>query len=143
MSERRRRDDPDTDEHYHERYEESDLVARVGKTIERYKIFWIVIMAALGWWGRTVMEPLRVSAQTTAEVRLINQKLDSVIVPRLDAADRDRAQMIRIQETQTSQIGVLSRLQCLHTSYIDRVKISLLDCKDIPVETPPTRSGPF
>jgi hypothetical protein len=134
MTDHRRRLDQNGDT-AHERSTDSDYIARLGQTIERYKIFWLVIMAILGWWGRTVMEPLRTAALTTAEVRLINQKIDSVIVPRLDIADRDRAQMVRIQETQTVQLGTLSRLTCLHTSLIDRAKIDL-NCRDIPLETP-------
>jgi hypothetical protein len=141
MSDRRRSTDPDTDEHFHERYEESDLVARMGKTVERYKIFWIIVMAALGWWGRTVMEPLRISAQTTQEVRLINMKIDSVIVPRLDSADHDRARMTQVMENQNRILGYLSRMQCLGLSAVDRVK-GELDCRDIPIQ-PPSKGNPF
>jgi hypothetical protein len=140
MSEEHRRRTDHNGNTAHERKTDADYIARLGETIERYKIFWLIIMAILGWWGRTIMEPLRTAAQTTAEVRLINQKIDSVIVPRLDVADQDRAQMIRIQETQTKQIGTLSRLTCLHTSLVDRVKIDI-NCKDIPIETPRLKGG--
>lgn len=140
MSEEHRRRTDTNGNTLHERRTDADYIARAGETIERYKIFWLIIMGVLGWWGRTIMEPLRTAAQTTAEVRLINTKIDSVIVPRLDAADHDRAQMIRIQETQTKQIGTLSRLTCLHTSLIDRVKIDI-NCRDIPIETPAAKGG--
>lgn len=138
MTEQRRRT-PEGEE-VHERATDRDVVARAGNIIERYKVFWFIIIAIVTWWTNKILIPLEESAKTTAEVKLINNKIDSVIVPRLDAADRDRAQMIRIQETQTNQIGTLSRLTCLHTSYVDRVKIDI-NCRDIPLETPPPKPG--
>ena len=116
-----------------ERRTDHDLVGRAGKFLERYKIFWLIITGIVVWWGKTVVIPLQESAKTTAEVKMINMKLDSVLIPRLEYADADRVRMIRIQEIQTEQLGVLTRLQCLKTSYIDRAKISL-SCKDIPIE---------
>lgn len=136
MEEHRRRTDSNGAT-MHERKTDSDYIARLGGTIERYKIFWFIIVALLGWWGRTVMQPLREAAMTTSEVRLINRKIDSVIVPRLDSADRDRSRMIVISQNQGALLGVLSRLQCLRTTPIDRAKIALLDCRDIPVEFAP------
>ena len=112
-----------------------DLIGRLGKFIDRYKIVPILIGALLTWWGRNVVTPLRESAMTTSEVRLLNRKVDSVIVPRLDRADADRSRMIGIQENQSMILGTLTRLQCLHTNAIDRVKINL-DCKDIPIDIP-------
>ena len=123
-----------------ERATDSDVVARAGKVIERYKIFWLIITAIVVWWGRTVVIPLKESAQTTGEVRLLNRKIDSVIVPRLDMADADRNRIIRIQESQAAILGVLTRLQCLRTSLIDRAKIDL-NCKDIPIEYPQPTGG--
>ncbi len=112
-----------------------DLVGRVGNLLDRYKIFWFILVAVITWWTNRIIIPLEQSAKTTAAVQLINTKIDSVIVPRLNAADIDRAKMLQIQETQTNQLGTLSRLTCLHTSLIDRAKIDI-NCKDIPLETP-------
>jgi len=117
-----------------------DLIARIGRVFDRYKIFYILVGGLLTWWGRNVVTPLRESAMTTSEVRLINKKIDSVIVPRLDRADGDRTRMIEIQENQSMILGTLTRLQCLHTDAIDRVKINL-DCKDIPIESPKATGG--
>lgn len=80
------------------------------------------------------MVPLQESAKTTGEVRMINDKIDKIIIPRLDSADADRAKVIRIQEMQGTILGVLTRLQCLRTSAVDRAKIDL-NCRDIPIET--------
>jgi hypothetical protein len=137
MSEEHRRRTDHNGNTLHERKTDSDYIARLGDTIERYKIFWLIVMAVFAWWSRTIIVPLRESAMTTTEVRLINRKIDSVIVPRLDSADHDRSRMIVIQQNQGALLGVLSRLQCLHTTPIDRAKISLLDCRDIPVEFAP------
>jgi hypothetical protein len=118
-----------------------DLIARIGRVVERYKIFYIMAGALMAWWGRNVVVPLRTSAQTTGEVRILNVKMDSLksqVNVRLDRADVDRGRMIEIQENQSMILGTLTRLQCLHTNAIDRVKINL-DCKDIPIEIP--RSG--
>ncbi len=123
-----------------ERASDSDWVGRAGKVAERYKILWIMLAAILAWWGRNVVTPLRESAMTTSEVRLINRKIDSVLVPRLDLADVDRSRMLRIQENQSAILGTLTRLQCLRTSFVDRAKINL-DCASIPVEFPKTPGG--
>ena len=116
-----------------------DLIARIGRVIDRYKIVPILIGALLTWWGRNVVTPLRESAQTTGEVRLLHTTVDSFknqVTLRLDQADADRTRMISIQENQSMILGTLTRLQCLRTSLIDRAKIDL-DCKNIPVEFPP------
>jgi hypothetical protein len=123
-----------------ERHTDSDFVGRAGKIIERYKIFYVLLVALLAWWGRNVVIPLRESAQTTTEVRLINRKLDSVLVPRMDRADSATSHLIELQRISTMQLGILVRLQCLRTSAIDRVKIDL-NCKDIPIEFPKAAGG--
>jgi hypothetical protein len=115
-----------------------DLVGRIGKVIERYKIFYIMAGAIMAWWGRNVVVPLRESALTTTEVRLVNVKMDTLrsqMTVRLDRADADRTRMIEIQENQSMILGTLTRLQCLRTTLVDRAKIDL-NCKDIPVEVP-------
>jgi len=119
----------------HARDTDADLVARLGAVVERYKIFYVAGAAIFVWWTRTIVVPLRESALTTVEVRRLNTKVDSVIVPRLDRADADRTRMIAIQENQSAILSLLTRLQCLKTNEIDRVKINL-DCKDIPIDIP-------
>lgn len=127
----RRTDDAGTE--LHERRTDTDPIARIGGVLDRYKIFWVIFISLLAWWSKTVMVPLQESARTTAEVRMINKKIDEKIIPRLDSADADRAKVIRIQEMQGSILGVLTRLQCLRTSAVDRAKIDL-NCRDIPIE---------
>lgn len=120
----------------HERRTDSDLVGRIGQVVERYKILYAMMAAIFVWWTRTIVVPLRESAQTTGEVKLINKKIDEVLIPRLETADQDRRRLIAIQENQSSILGVLTRMQCLRTNAIDRAKIDL-ECKDIPFEVPP------
>lgn len=119
---------------------DSDLVARFGKFIGRYRIFYIMAGALMAWWGRNIVVPLRESALTTAEVRLLNRKIDSVVVPRLNQADADRSTIIRIQENQGAILGVLTRLQCLRTTLRDRALLDLT-CTSIPVEFPKATGG--
>lgn len=128
-----------TDEHgieVHERKTDSDYIARVGAFMNRYKIFWGIVIAVGTWYAKNILEPLRVSAMTTAQVQQINDKIDQKIIPRLDSADADRGRLIRVQEMQGRQLGYLSRMQCLRMTAVERVKADF-DCKDIPVELPP------
>lgn len=120
----------------HERKTDSDYIARVGEFMARWKILWAIVIAVATWYGRTILEPLRISAMTTAQVQSINDKIDQKIIPRLDSADADRGRLIRVQEMQGRQLGYLSRMQCLRMTAVERVKADF-DCKDIPVELPP------
>jgi hypothetical protein len=125
-----------TDEHgieVHERKTDSDYIARVGAFMTRYKILWGLVIAIGTWYAKNILEPIRISAQTTAQVALINEKIDKQVMPRLDSADADRSRMIRIQEMQGRQLGYLSRMSCLRMSAVERVKADF-DCKDIPIE---------
>lgn len=122
----------ETGEELHERKTDYDPVAKVGSFLDRYKIFWFIVVAVIAWWSRTILIPLEESAKTTAQVQMINTKIDSVIVPRLDSADRDRSRLINISENQARILGVLTRLQCLNLTAIDRAKIDL-NCHDIPI----------
>lgn len=128
---RRVRRDP-TGEEVHERKTDFDPVARVGNFLDRYKIFWFLVVAIIGWWSKTILIPLEESAKTTAQVQMINTKIDQVIVPRLDSADKDRSRLITVSENQARILGVLTRLQCLNLTAIDRAKIDL-NCRDIPI----------
>jgi hypothetical protein len=119
-------------EEVHERKTDFDPIAKIGSFIDRYKVFWFIVVAILGWWTRTILIPLEESARTTREVQMINSKIDSVIVPRLNEADKDRTRLITVSENQARILGVLTRLQCLNLSGIDRAKIDL-DCRDIPI----------
>jgi hypothetical protein len=108
-----------------------DLVGRIGKVIERYKIFWIMAIAILTWWGAN----LRESALTTYEVRALRATIDTVIIPHLYRIDAEAVNHTRVDEQQTVLLGIFGRLLCLHTSVIDRVKLNL-ECKNIPIEFP-------
>lgn len=132
-----------TDEHgieVHERKTDSDYIARVGAFMTRWKIFWAIVIAIGTWYAKNILEPLRVSAQTTAEVQSINRKIDERVIPRLDSADKDRSRIIATQEMQGRILGYLSRMQCLDLSAVDRVKANF-DCKDIPIATTPSKRG--
>lgn len=115
-----------------ERKTDSDYIARIGVFVGRWKILWAIFGAVAAWYGKTILEPLRVSAQTTAQVQAINMKIDKEILPRLDSADSDRHRLIENQLTQGRILGYLSRMQCLGLGAVDRVK-GELDCKDIPI----------
>lgn len=119
-----------------ERRTDSDYIARLGEFIGRWKILWAVFGAAAAWYGKTILEPLRISAQTTAEVQAINMKIDKEIIPRLDSADSDRHRLIENQLMQGRILGYLSRITCLGLDPIDRVK-GELDCKGIPIPPAP------
>jgi hypothetical protein len=114
---------------------DTDLVARIGRIIDRYRIVYLLVGALLAWWGRNVVTPLREAAQTTSEVRGIRTTIDSVIIPHLDRIDADDAHRLKNDEQQNLILGILTRMQCLHTTAIDRAKIGLT-CDDIPVEFP-------
>ncbi len=112
-----------------------DLVARIGKFIDRYRVVYFVVGALFAWWGRNVIAPLRTTAQTTYEVRSIHAILDTVVIPHLYRIDANDALRLQGDAQQNVILGILTRLQCLRTSAIDRAKIGL-DCRDIPVEYP-------
>lgn len=124
-----------------ERRTDSDYIARIGEFVARWKILWAIFGAAAAWYGRTILEPLRVTAQTTAQVQAINTKIDKEIIPRLDSADADRRRLIDNQQTQGRILGYLSRMQCLGLDPVDRVK-GELDCKGIPIPPMPPVRGP-
>ena len=124
----------DSGEHPLERKADHDLPARIGNFIIRWKLFWAIGVAITAWYGRNILEPIRVSAQNTQALTAINLKIDSVIVPRLDSADKDRNQIIRTQEMQGEILGYLSRIQCLGLDPVERVK-GRLDCGNIPIAT--------
>ena len=126
-------------EHPHDRKTDSDYIARIGAFIIRWKLFWAIGVGITAWYGKNILEPIRVSAQNTAELTAINTKIDSVIVPRLQKAEDDRAMMIRTQEQQGEILGYLSRMQCLALDPVERVK-GRLDCRDIPIQ--PNRNPP-
>lgn len=123
-----------------ERRTDSDYIARVGEFIARWKILWALFGALAAWYGKTILEPLRISAQTTAEVQAINLKIDKEIIPRLDSADADRHRLIENQLMQGRILGYLSRITCLGLDPIDRVK-GELDCKDVPIPAGPVQKG--
>lgn len=116
----------------HERDDDFDVVAKVARFIERYKIVWIAVVAASAWLGHHLVEPLDAIPVVQAQVIQLRDSVHDVN-KRLDKADEDRAAIVQV-------IKVFGKVICAGLSSSDRYKYDI-DCRDLPVPDTKTKGG--
>jgi hypothetical protein len=116
---------PEDRENPEERAIDHDKVERFGLWWDRFAPFLkSVLLVAGGWFVANIWIPLQKIPELVRhqETFIINDSVSAT----------QRTMLIEKTDNLTKAVSILTKLQCLQTSAVDRAKIDL-DCRDVPL----------